>query len=51
MYHNTIIQMIASCGVVGILAYIFHVAQGVVLMFRRFSIERLFYFFVVFVSA
>ena len=49
MYHNTIIQMIASCGVVGILAYIFHVAQGVVLMFRRFSIERLFYFFVVFV--
>lgn len=49
MYHNTIIQMIASCGVVGILAYIFHVAPGSCAHVQAFQHRASVLLFVVFV--
>lgn len=39
-WHNTFIQLLASCGVVGLLAYIFHRFQTVKLFFRRKGILR-----------
>lgn len=41
-WHNTIIQILASCGSVGILAYLYHRFQTLQLFFRRFSREKLF---------
>lgn len=49
MYHNTFVQMLASCGIVGLAAYIFHLAQGAVLIFRKTSVERIFFFLVILV--
>ena len=49
MYHNTIIQLLASCGVFGVLAYLFHIVQGCFLVFKRPTAERIFYFFVILV--
>ena len=49
MYHNTYVQLFASCGIVGVLAYTFHLGQGLVLCFRKFTPERLFYFIVLLV--
>ncbi len=40
--HNTIVQMIGSCGIVGIAAYVFHRAQTVILFFKRRSEARSF---------
>ncbi|MBR2988967.1 MAG: O-antigen ligase family protein [Clostridia bacterium] len=40
--HNTIFQMIGSCGVVGILAYAFHRFTTVSLFVKRFNADRLF---------
>lgn len=40
--HNTIFQMIGSCGIVGILAYVFHRYITVRLFTKRFSADRLF---------
>ncbi len=48
MYHNTFIQMLAACGIVGLAAYVFHVVQGILLMFRKTTSERLFFFLVIF---
>ena len=46
MYHNTFIQLLASCGIVGVLAYCFHLFQCGRLLFKKINVERLFYLFV-----
>lgn len=48
MYHNIVIQMLATCGIIGGAAYLVHCIQGFVLFFRKISVERLFCFFVIF---
>lgn len=40
-WHNTIIQILASCGTVGIIAYLVHRAQTLLLLFRRLNFEKL----------
>lgn len=42
LWHNTIIQIGASCGIVGLAAYAFHRVQTVVLIFRNPSTANLF---------
>lgn len=44
MYHNVFIQILASCGLIGILAYVFHLAQILCLALQKPSAERLFFF-------
>ncbi|MDE6274668.1 MAG: O-antigen ligase family protein [Clostridiales bacterium] len=39
-YHNTYVQILASCGTVGIVAYLFHRAQTLWLFFRRPTVEK-----------
>lgn len=41
-YHSTIIQMMASTGVVGCIAYSFHRIQTFRLLFKRFTLNKLF---------
>lgn len=41
-WHNTIIQILASCGAVGMLAYLYHRFQTLRLLFRRFSWDKMF---------
>lgn len=41
-WHNTIIQLLASCGIVGLAAYSFHRIQTICLLFRKPSIEKIF---------
>ncbi len=44
MYHNLFIQMLASCGLVGIGALIFHLIQFAIVVFRKgVTADRLFY--------
>lgn len=43
-WHNSIIQVLASCGTVGIAAYIFHRVQTVWLFLHRFSGKKMFAF-------
>ena len=38
--HNTIIQMLASCGIVGLLAYMFHRGQTIWVLVKRWSAEN-----------
>ena len=38
--HNTIIQMLATCGIVGLLAYAYHRLQTICLFVRRWSVGR-----------
>lgn len=40
--HNTILQMIGSCGIVGIAAYVFHRAQTIMLFLKRRNEARSF---------
>lgn len=47
MYHNTYIQLLASCGILGVAAYTFHLVQGAILIFRKPSVERIFFFLVI----
>ena len=35
LYHNTLVQMLGACGAVGLLAYLFHRTQTVLLIVRR----------------
>lgn len=42
-YHNTLVQMLGSCGAVGLLAYLWHRALTVRMVFRNRSIPK-FYF-------
>ena len=41
-WHNTIVQMLASCGIVGIAAYCFHRIQTLRLFLHRFSGKKMF---------
>ncbi len=41
-YHNTIVQMLASCGAVGLVGYLFHRYQTVVLAIKKRSFSNLF---------
>ncbi len=41
-WHNTIIQMLASCGIVGFVSYAYHRYQTVKLMLKDRSIEKIF---------
>lgn len=41
-WHNTLLQLLVSCGTVGVCAYIFHRFQTVRLMLRRRSLENTF---------
>lgn len=47
MYHNTYVQLLACCGVFGAAAYTFHIVQGLILVFKRPTPERIFFFFVI----
>ena len=49
MYHNTYIQLLASCGILGAAAYTLHLAQGALLFFKSPSDERFFYFLTAFI--
>ena len=41
-YHNMFVQIYASCGAVGMLAYVFHLQEVVRVTVRKFSPDRLF---------
>lgn len=41
-WHNTLIQMLASCGIVGFCSYCFHRWQTIQLLLRNRSVENLF---------
>lgn len=43
-WHNSIIQVLASCGIVGIIAYAFHRMQTIWLFLHRFSGKKMFAF-------
>ena len=43
-WHNTFLQMLASCGVVGLAAYVFHRVQTFRLFLRHFSGKKMFAF-------
>lgn len=46
MYHNVLVQIGASCGIVGLLAYVYHLAQICNLLIRRANAERILYFMI-----
>lgn len=39
-YHNTILQMMASCGVFGLVCYLWHRTETVLMLFRRPSLTK-----------
>ena len=41
MYHNVIVEFLGSMGVVGIIAFLFHLKHGVELAFRKFDWNRI----------
>ncbi len=43
-YHNTIVQLLASGGVVAMCAYVLHRLQTVILVVRKCSVEKIFIF-------
>ena len=47
MYHNIFVQIFASCGLVGMVAYLYHISQVLCLLFRRPTADRIFYLGVV----
>ncbi len=40
MYHNTFMQLLASCGIVGLLAYVVHRIQTVISFMKKITFER-----------
>lgn len=42
LMHNTIIQILASCGVVGIVAYLFHRVETIIILIKRFTEAKFF---------
>ncbi len=42
MYHNTIIQMLAACGILGLAAYAVHRVQTIICFFRNVTVDRSF---------
>lgn len=41
-WHCTLVQIAASCGIVGLAAYVFHRVQTVRMMLRRLTVEKVF---------
>ena len=41
-WHNTVVQMLASCGIVGMAAYLYHRGQTVLLFVRSHNLEKAF---------
>lgn len=41
-YHNTIVQMIASCGIIGLVAYLYHRYQTIKLFIKRINVKNFF---------
>lgn len=41
-YHNTIIQMMASCGIVGLLSYLFHRFQTIMLIIKKRCVQNIY---------
>ena len=41
-WHNTVIQLLASCGIVGLLAYILHRVQTLFVFARKLTLEKIF---------
>lgn len=41
-YHNTVIQLLASCGIVGLLAFAFHRVQTIISLIKNFNSDRIF---------
>lgn len=41
-YHNTVIQLLASCGIVGFVAFAAHRVQTVISLFKNFCFDRIF---------
>ena len=41
-WHNTIVQMLASCGTIGFLSYLFHRFQTIKLFFRKATLTKTF---------
>ncbi len=42
MCHNTILQLLSSCGIVGLIAYLIHRTQTVISFFRKITLQRSF---------
>lgn len=42
MYHNTIMQLLGSCGILGLIAYLIHRAQTIKVFFKNVTHERTF---------
>ncbi len=47
MYHNILVQILASCGIIGMLAYLFHLAQVLNLFLAKPTAERVLYFAII----
>lgn len=43
MYHNIFVQIFASCGLIGMMAYLYHISQIMCLLFRRLTADRILY--------
>ena len=41
-HHNTIIQLLASCGIVGFAAYVYHRCQTLAMVFKKRNVEKYF---------
>lgn len=44
-WHNTIVQLLASCGIVGLIAYLYHRVETLVMLFKKPTLEKVFVFF------
>lgn len=42
MYHNTLMQMLGACGIVGIVTYVIHRAQTIISLARNLSLQRVY---------
>lgn len=40
MYHNTFMQFLGACGIVGLIAYVIHRIQTVISFFKKITLER-----------
>ena len=44
-WHNTYVQLLASTGIVGLFAYIYHRIETLLILFKRFNINKLILYF------
>ncbi|MDE6868307.1 MAG: O-antigen ligase family protein [Clostridia bacterium] len=42
MYHNTFVQMLAACGILGLAAYLVHRVQTIICYFKNVTVDRSF---------